>query len=438
MSAAPCLYLAGVAQIDATPPVGSWLTGFAARTEPSAGVYLPLRGVVIALTDRATGVRTILVSLEWLGFYDRTAEVRARIAAATGVPEDHILLGGTHTHGGPAVHRHVPGDCWEETDEGFLTATFAKLATAAQAALSQSEPVALRSTTGWCGFAHSRRRPDGRGGVEWMPTLDAPHDHTVPVLLAEDGARRPKFVMFGYACHPTGGGPKREIGGDYVGFALAEVERELGCPAAFLLGCAGDQKPYRPDPAHASFPAYPVETLREFGGQLAAAVVCEVRFGRLAPVAGPLRVQSRQLGLQTTVLPRAEYAAALDSASAHLRRWAAVNLARLDCGETPPTALNFELQTLAFGRTLLLVAMAGEMSVEYGLRLGREFGGRYGLVWPVGYANAIVGYVPSERQIPEGGYEVIGSMQYLGKTGPLVSGTEEQIVAAVRAQLAET
>jgi|GEM_PF-2938275 len=72
-----------------------------------------------------------------------------------------------------------------------------------------------------------------------------------------------------------------------------------------------------------------------------------------------------------------------------------------------------------FGDSLLLTAMSGEMSAEYGLRMVKEFGSRFGQVWPVAYANGIVGYVCSERQLPEGGYEVLSNMQYIMKPVPM-------------------
>ena len=248
-------YLLGVATCDVTPPVGAMLAGFASRRTPSTGIHLPLRGSASALTDRATGVTLLLVSVEWLGFYNRAAEVRALLTAATGLPAHHILLCGTHTHCGPAIMRRTADDCWEDTDETFLAAAMARLAQTAQAALAEREPVTLRSTTGWCGFAYSRRRPDGRGGVKWAPTLDAPHDHTVPILLAENTGGKAKQLFFGYACHPTSSGAILEIGGDYPGFAREELEKTLGCSATFLLGCAGDQKPWRPLPDAETFPS---------------------------------------------------------------------------------------------------------------------------------------------------------------------------------------
>ena len=436
MSTAPvATYLLGVATCDVTPPVGTMLSGFGSRRTPSTGCYLPLRGSVTALTNRATGVTALIVSVEWLGFYNRTAGVRALLAAATGVPADHILLLGTHTHCGPAVARRTAGDCWEDTDEKFLTAAFARLAETAQAALAGREPVTLHSATSWCGFAYSRRKPDGKGGITWAPTLDAPHDHAVPLLRCDDMSGKVKQLFFGYACHPTSSGPILEIGGDYPGFARTELEKNLNGPATFLLGCAGDQKPWRPVAGEPTFPCYPLPEIAELGRDLAGAVQRELQFGRWQAVTGPLRVRSCTMELHTVILPRADYEAMRGSENKFFDHWARLNLAYLDRGEHPPTALPFEIQTISLGGSWVLIAMAGEINVEYGLRLQRELGGRFAQVWPVGYANEILGYVPSERQIPEGGYEVIGSNMYMGRTGPFESGTEEKIINAIREML---
>ena len=116
-----------------------------------------------------------------------------------------------------------------------------------------------------------------------------------------------------------------------------------------------------------------------------------------------------------------------------IAEWAQRHVDLLDRDEKPQTEVGFEIQTIQFGRSLLMAAMAGEMCVEYGLRIRKELGSQFGLVWPMGYANAMAGYICSERQIPEGGYEVFASMQYNGNTGPWRSGTEEQIIEALAA-----
>jgi len=426
-------YQTGVAVIDVTPPVGTLLTGYAARKEPSTGVYLPLRATVVALTDPLTDCTLLLVNAEWLGFYNRTATVRDHLGAATGVPRDHILLCGTHTHCGPALRtRLAPDDCWEDPNECFLADVFARLARAAKDAMADREPVSLHTSTGWCGFAHSRRKPNGRGGVEWAPSLDAPHDHTVPLLLAKRGDGSAKLLLFGYACHPTSAGAILEIGGDYPGFARAELEQTLGCSCVFLLGCAGDQKPWRPVSGESEFPSYPLPAVKQFGHELAQAVRRETDFGRWLPLTGALRVRQRTLHLTMQTLNQADYAAMRGHENPWFDRWARLNLASLQGGVPRPTTLPFEIQTVSCGNSFALVAMAGEMNVGYGLRLLKELGATYQQLWPIGYANAIAGYLPTERQLPEGGYEVIGSQMTLGRVGPLASGTEEQIVAAVR------
>ena len=186
MSQNECPYLVGVAEVDVTPPLGSKLAGFASRTGGATGVYLPLRAITTAITERATDHTVIIVSLEWLGFYDNTDNVRAQIEALTGVTEANILLCGTHTHCGPPMREFVDGQCREGIDKPWLEKAFANIAATAKQAMETRQPMSLSSTIGWCGLARSRRRPDGKGGVTWNPTLDAPHDHTVPMLRFND------------------------------------------------------------------------------------------------------------------------------------------------------------------------------------------------------------------------------------------------------------
>ncbi len=431
MSDSHCPYLVGVAEVDVTPAVGSKLAGFADRVADSTGVYLPLRAIVTAIADRDSGRTVILVSIEWLGFSDWTDRVRNMIHASTGVPTSDILLCGTHTHCGPPIRKHIKADCRAGIDEAYLESSFTKIAATAQAAMDVREPVSIRSSTGWCGLAHSRRRPDGKGVVQWLPSLDAPHDHTVPVVAFDDAGGRLKHVLFGYTAHTSAAGMILEFGGDYAGFALLEIEQQLDCTCAFFQGCAGDQKPFLPDPQQAGFPAYPISKVEAMGRQLANAVTREIKHGRWQDVSGRLEVRQQVIDLQTTILPREEYEHWLQSDDDLIVEWAQRYRDLIDRDEKLPTKVGFEFQTIQFGRSLVWVAMAGEMSVEYGLRLKKELGSRFGHVWPMGYANGMVGYVCSERQIPEGGYEVFTSMQYNGNTGPYESGTEDQIITAI-------
>ena len=97
---------------------------------------------------------------------------------------------------------------------------------------------------GAVGFAVNRREPTPEG-VQIGVNPEGPVDHDVPVLkvTAPDGKLR--AVLFGYACHNTTlGGDFYQIGGDYAGYAQAELEKaHPGATALFVMLCGGDQNP---------------------------------------------------------------------------------------------------------------------------------------------------------------------------------------------------
>jgi len=57
-----------------------------------------------------------------------------------------------------------------------------------------------------------------------------------------------------------------------------------------------------------------------------------------------------------------------------------------------------------------LVALGGEVVVDYALRLKREFGSEK--LWVAAYANDVFAYIPSNRILLEGGYEAEFSMLF--------------------------
>ena len=59
----------------------------------------------------------------------------------------------------------------------------------------------------------------------------------------------------------------------------------------------------------------------------------------------------------------------------------------------------------------------------------REYPGEPLIV--AGYSNAVMGYIPSERVLREGGYEAVDSLMYYGQPGPFVPGVERRVFDAV-------
>lgn len=426
MTAANETYLIGCQTIDVTPPPGSFLAGYASRHDPADGIDRPLHAVVTAIDDGQAPV--LLASIEWLGFYDRTADARSCITAATGIPPERIMLCATHTHCGPLIRRHIDARRHGSLDEEYIARTLEALAEAAAKALEQRRPARLRTGSGWCGFAASRRMPDDAGGVLWKPSLDAPHDHQVSVLTVEAPDGELRQVLFAYACHPTGGGARTRIGPGYPGFACDFLENAYpGVAPAFLQGCGADQKPNAPEPESGGFRQLALEEIQELGSQLGRAVGRVIEADDLRPVCGPVAAAQTFVDLDCEPAAKAEIEAALTSDRPVLREWGEHHAKLQATGRTTPSRVFFEVQSFRFDSSLAIVALAGEMTVEHGLRLKRELGGHFDQVLVAGYANEMVGYVPVRRQIPEGGYEVIDNAKHLLYSGPYVPATEDLI-----------
>lgn len=432
MSLTGDVYRVGIHTVDITPPTGTYLAGFAARKEPSTGVYHPLRATAVAVEDGETPV--LLIGADLLGFYERTEQVRERIRRETGVEGRQVILCGSHTHCGPSI-RELDWRRVGRREAAYLEDLTERLARCARLAWTGREPARVGFGVGACDFAVSRRRPDGKGGVTWQPAPAEPHDHEVPVLAVSSPEGRLRGVVFSYACHPTSRGGLL-IGGDYVSFAYDRIEQDHpGVSSCFVQGCGGDQKPAPVDPSADSFGQREVAEVREIGFRLGEAVCGVLGSGSLRPVSGPIAVTQTSLDLETEPVNPETAQGYLDDPRDYVRDWAKSMLDGIAAGRAFERKVPFELQTLRFGNTLAAVALAGEMTVEHGLRLKRELRPRFGDVLTIAYANRIVGYVPVRRQVPEGGYEVWTAQQIHGRTGPYTADTEDRIHEAAREAL---
>jgi neutral ceramidase len=412
---------AGVATVDITPRRPMWMAGFAARTSASQGVALPLQAKALALED-GHGRHVVLVTLDLLGI---TTGVGVRIAAVAqrryGLAREQLLLNSSHTHCGPVIDEMLPVAYdlteaqWRDV-RAYTREMEGKVVDVIGKALRHLHPVRLRVAEGRATFAANRR-------VQFTPL--GPVDHRVPVLRV-DGERGPLAIVFGYACHNTTlRADFVRFHGDYAGVAQAELERRHpGATALFVAGCGGD---INPDPRGT------LDHVNRYGAALADAVDQAVE-GDL--VEGPLRAAYRMVDLPFAPPPdRAGLTARLQNPDPYVRRHARLMLERLDRDGRLPAAQHEPVQVWRLGSGLTLVALGGEVVVDYALRLARDYPRER--VWAAAYSNDVFGYVPSLRVLEEGGYEGGGAMIYYGRPGPFDRTVEERIHATVRALMEE-
>ena len=93
-------------------------------------------------------------------------------------------------------------------------------------------------------------------------------------------------------------------------------------------------------------------------------------------------------------------------------------------------------QAVRFGNDLTILALSGEVVVDYSLKTKKEFAGEN--LFVAGYCNEVTCYIPSKRVLQEGGYEADESMLYYGLPGPFADDVEERIFKTIRQVLKNT
>jgi neutral ceramidase len=415
---------AGVATIDITPERSLWMAGFAARTEPSQGVALPLHAKALALQCGNQPI-AVLVTTDLLGVTVRiTDRVTSLVQHRHRLRRQDVLFNASHTHCGPVVDEQLSvayglTEAQLSDIRAYTTQLEDKLAAVIGDAVSGIAPARLSYGRDTADFAANRR-------TAFVPL--GPVDHTVPVLRVDGSDGGPKAVVFGYACHNTTLPPTIvQYHGDYAGVAQKTLEeRHPGATAMFVAGCGADANP---------MPRGTMELVNAHGASLADAVDRGLKSA--APVAASLRTSYGTVDLPfADEQARARWHSQLKIDAIYLDRHAAVMKQLIARDGRLPAAQRDPIQVWQFGSAnrgesggFTLVALGGEVVVDYALRLAREYPARH--MWVAGYSNDVFGYVPSLRVLREGGYEGGDAMIYYARPGPFNERVEELIVARV-------
>ncbi|GLZ42858.1 hypothetical protein [Actinokineospora sp. NBRC 105648] len=444
-------YTAGAAKVDLTPPLTIPYLGGLPRHSPYSGVHDALYARAVAFGE-VGGETVIVIAVDALGINNRilgadrdfTAEVRAAVERATGVPPTHVMIASSHTHASPETADFRPLLDTPGARE-WLASYADQITAAAVQAFAGRRPVTARR---------------GRGGVvpgalavnrnawSYPDPGAAPEDPEVSVLVLE--APGWSAVLYNFASHPVNVQVQPFASADYPGVTSDFVERNVpGCRAAlFLQGASGNLNPPRdplthdgatwrsPYDAEHELVLDNVRNLFSYaqgmGLVLGLRVVDLVR-GADTAVSGPVAAESERLLVDSRDLPDrepfdAEWAArrqALDDAVAAGAPNAEVlsltervqeveeQLVAIDRGTDPISA---EVQVLRLG-DVALAGLPGEPFVELGLTL-KALSDDARLVLPVGYANDYLGYLTDPDAWDRPIYEVsLGAWTRVGRHG---------------------
>ncbi len=375
---------AGAARTDITPPVGVWLSGYGARKEPSSAVADPLYAKALVLDDGQSRIAIVSADLLWLPL-EITRQVRKRVQNETGIPADHIMVCGTHTHWGPKIDR--PAAAWPDAAESRISDDYVDVLTDKITRCvieahnkSAGATAAVGMTTGRVEeIVYNRRttRPDGTVVNTFrLPTASpdltlGPTDPTVSILKVHDEIGRLIAAIVNFACHPVAGDADGalfyHISADYPGVMESTVEKVEGGTCLFLLGAAGNMNPVRLN-------------RKRFRHEIGTALAGEV-LRRLQTVATKGQANLRGMTRPITF---------------------DLKPASPENAEQAPGKLNTEVQLLAIG-DIYILGLPSEVLVEIGFAIKEKAG--LEKLFVVSIANDACGYICHKETYEQGGYE---------------------------------
>lgn len=176
-----------------------------------------------------------------------TRQARLLISGATGVPQENIHIGGTHTHSGPAVGGNEP--LVLEWQPIYMNA----LLKAAQNALADQAPATLygaKVQTEQMNFVRHYKMEDGSYAGsnfgDFSKTIvghATEGDEEMTLIKMDREGDKKDIMLMNFQAHPcyATASNNTELSSDYIGAARDAFEKATGMQFIYFLGATGDQ-----------------------------------------------------------------------------------------------------------------------------------------------------------------------------------------------------
>lgn len=413
-------YSCANARIDITPSEPCALAGYSHRTGVWCHVASRLEANAILLCDGKT--RVLFIAADLLYFGADMASVLERHAQKYGIPSENLILSASHTHFAPVTERTKPAlGGYDETYNKQLEAKLAQLIDLVISA--RATLVHLRASRASTDTNINRRRrwplpTITRRGLRLGPSIvmapapSEPIDNFIDTLqfTTEDGSIL--CVAWKFACHPVGFPDTNDVSAEFPGYARNRLRQEFGddVTVVFWQGFAGDVRPrlsgkkswkdrVRDVRGGPSFGEIDKKEWLAWCVRISDALVAALRNDG-ASLSGNLRVASVAIPLSSLL-----ESSQPDATAGHSMR----------------------IQKVALGEDYSILFFAAEVCSPY-LQFLKAGANRI----CAGYTGEVFGYLPSESQAKEGGYEGGGYLDLFGLSASLRSGFEHEVLDAVR------
>lgn len=392
------------------------LAGYASRQAPVSAVLDTIEIAVLLLAG--DGRRCLIVGFDLMIVGAELADlIRSRLGRLGFLPDEVMMLA-SHTHCAPATDSACAR--LGTPDQQFIRDAAEAVETLVRRILDeQPRNIVLEVFRGDLDHAINRRRTwpfptwDRTQGLQWAsvtfsPYPAGPRDELATVILirAADGGA-PLAAFSHYACHPTSVVPPDSISSDYPGAIRHLLRARFGdIPCLFAPGFCGDITPRL-------VPSKQRQTLGERFARLRRMVIA----GYMVPTV----TSADSVAWRESLVARLDAIIAEGPARtlrpARLRSGSsAIALGAFFKGTAPDKKLT--VQILRLGDELELLALSAEPTVEWqGILDDASPRPSQSIRLYTGYLGDVFGYLPTARQVTEGGYEVNGFQSLFGMSG---------------------
>ena len=400
---------AGVSRIIITPPLGTYLIGYADRSGGCKSVHDDLTATALVLDDGGTTLA--IIALDMLVLNEQVvARIRTKIAERWGIPAEQVMICCSHTHSGPIAYADRKS---KRRNRHFIDGLVARLVAVVGEALGQQLPATMAWGFGEASIAVNRRQQQPDGAVIIGVNPDGAVDRSLNVLQVRiQESDRPLVTLVNFACHATTLGPQSyAVSADWPGAMRRSVETATGAPCMFLQGATGNLNPDH------EWGADDLEAMERLGHQVAEQVLGLLP--GLEPLAViPLHARSETVWLPLVPRMKPDGVHALTyrevlSREAGIPRflvdwilnarypWKTTVVALEDRGGQWHTPM--EIQAFRLG-DCAVIAHAAETFTEIAAAIKAQSPCPVTLF--AGYSNSCAGYLPTAAEHERGGYEV--------------------------------
>jgi hypothetical protein len=416
----------GAAKVDITPTTPVVLAGYGGRTKPYESIDTKLWARAMVIGDEKP---VAVVALDNCGVPRVVSDRLAKRLAKHDISRERLVVAATHTHNAPTLTGYAPilwqGRTTPEQDRltaDYTTFAIQQMEQAVVKAMENRERMRLEWAQGRVTFGGNRRVIRSGRWAGFGFQRKGPVDHSLPVLAARDAKGIIRAVWTNYACHCTTVGSRNAVGGDWAGYANVWMEKEFTEAVSLMtIGCGADVGP-QPSGNLA---------IADQHGKSVATEVKRLLSGETTQLDENPVVTSRTIKLPLTKPKPREYWEPRARADGFHAQLAKLMLRRIDETGAVPSEVDYPISVWQFGDDLAMIFLAGEVVVDYSVRLKHELDWKR--LWITAWANDVPGYIPSRRVLAEGGYEADFSQVYYGLPGTYNMQVEDIVVDAVTA-----